>query len=175
VFGYANFVALAPDFVATCHEIPGAGGLTVRRICARISCAPNDIGTYLTAPSGEMETVFESFRNVGFFRASEAHGSAAIFGGITRTLEMDHAAMAASFRNVLEDIQSGGFARRFQEEERNGYPMLALAREMIRRECPISAAEDHVRRLSSGTSGRTDDKALSSHAGACDSRRGSAT
>ena len=125
--------------------------------------------------SGEMETVFESFRNVGFFRASEAHGSAAIFGGITRTLEMDHAAMAASFRNVLEDIQSVGFARRFQEEERNGYTMLALAREMIRRECPISAAEDHVRRLSSGTSGRTDDKAPSSPAGACDSRRGSAT
>jgi ketol-acid reductoisomerase len=98
--------------------------------------------------SGEMETVFESFRDVGFFRASGAHGSTAIFGGITRTLEMDHAAMAGSFRTVLGDIQSGGFARRFQEEERNGYPMLALAREIMHRTSGITAAEDHLRRLS---------------------------
>ena len=108
--------------------------------------------------SGEMETVFESFRKVGFYRASEAHGSTAVFGGITRTLEMDHAAMAASFRKVLDDIQSGGFARRFQEEERSGYPMLALAREIMHRDCPITAAEDHVKDLSSRAPGRTDEK-----------------
>jgi len=70
-----------------------------------------------------------------------------VFGGITRTLEMDHAAMAASFRAVLEDIRSGGFARRFQEEERNGYPMLALAREMMHRASPIASAEDELRPL----------------------------
>ena len=108
--------------------------------------------------SGEMETVFESFRNAGFFRASEAHGSTAIFGGITRTLEMDHAAMAASFRTVLEDIQSGGFAQRFQEEEQNGYPMLALAREIMLRTSGITAAEDHVRHFLSGLPDRADDK-----------------
>jgi ketol-acid reductoisomerase len=108
--------------------------------------------------SGEMETVFEAFRKTGFYRASAAHGSTALFGGITRTLEMDHAAMAASFRNILEDIQSGGFARRFQEEERNGSPMLALAREIIHRECAITAAEDRVRELSAGLPGHLDDK-----------------
>jgi ketol-acid reductoisomerase len=107
--------------------------------------------------SGEMETVFESFRKVGFYRASEAHGSTAVFGGITRTLEMDHAAMAASFRKVLDDIQSGGFARRFQEEERSGYPMLGLAREIMHRDCAISAAEKHVRHLSSRAPGRAED------------------
>jgi ketol-acid reductoisomerase len=108
--------------------------------------------------SGEMETVFEAFRKTGFYRASEAHGSTALFGGITRTLEMDHAAMAASFRSIVNDIQSGGFARRFQEEERNGSPMLALAREIIHRECAITAAEDHVRRLPSRRPERVDDK-----------------
>jgi ketol-acid reductoisomerase len=97
--------------------------------------------------SGEMETVFQSFRDTGFFRASESHGSTALFGGITRTLEMDHAAMAQSFRSVLEDIKSGGFARRFQEEQRNGYPMLALAREIMHRSSAITAAEDHVRHI----------------------------
>src|SRR5262245_4686739 len=99
--------------------------------------------------SGEMETVFESFRKAGFYRASEAHGSTAIFGGITRTLEMDHAAMAASFRAVLEDIRSGGFARRFQDEERSGYPMLGIARGMMHRDSAITTAEDHVRHLAS--------------------------
>lgn len=108
--------------------------------------------------SGEMETVFESFRKTGFYRASEAHGSTAIFGGITRTLEMDHAAMAASSRNILDEIQSGGFARRFQDEQRNGYPMLAVARDIIRRECAITAAEDRVRRLLSRRPERVDDE-----------------
>ena len=95
--------------------------------------------------SGEMETVFESFRKAGFFRASEAHGSTAVFGGITRTLELDHAAMAETFRTVLHDIQSGGFARRFQDEERDGYPMLGLARELMHRPNAMTDAEDHVR------------------------------
>ena len=45
-------------------------------------------------------------------------GSTAIFEVLTRTLEMDHAAMAASFRTVLADIRSGGFARR--SRTRNG-------------------------------------------------------
>src|SRR5262245_2903024 len=123
--------------------------------------------------SGEMETVFESFRKVGFYRASEAHGSTAIFGGLTRTLEMDHAAMAANFRTVLEDIRSGGFARRFQDEERSGYPMLEIAREMMHRDCTITAAEDHVRHLASrpgadtngaGPSTRPDGLAVSARA-----------
>jgi ketol-acid reductoisomerase len=108
--------------------------------------------------SGEMETVFQSFRDTGFFRASEGHGSTAIFGGITRTLEMDHAAMAASFRTVLEDIRSGAFARRFQEEERNGYPMLAMARELMHGASGIAAAESQLRHLSSGFSGRSVEK-----------------
>jgi hypothetical protein len=46
------------------------------------------------------------------------HGSPAIVEGLTRTLEIDHAAMAASFRTVLADIRSGGFARR--SRTRNG-------------------------------------------------------
>jgi ketol-acid reductoisomerase len=97
--------------------------------------------------SGEMETVFRSFRETGFFRASEDHGPTAVFGGITRTLEMDREAMATSFRAVLEDIRSGGFARRFQDEARNGYPMLEIARAMMHGPSPITAAEDRLRPL----------------------------
>jgi ketol-acid reductoisomerase len=97
--------------------------------------------------SGEMEAVFQGFRETGFFRASEDHGPTAIFGGITRTLEMDREAMATRFRAILHDIRSGGFARRFQDEAGNGYPMLAMARAMIHGVSPITEAEERLRRL----------------------------
>jgi ketol-acid reductoisomerase len=71
--------------------------------------------------SGEMEIVFRSFRKAGFFRSSGDHGPTAVFGGMLRTLEMDRDAIMTSFRATLEDIKSGGFARRFQEEAKNGY------------------------------------------------------
>jgi len=97
--------------------------------------------------SGEMEGVFHSFREAGFLRASEEHGPTALFGGMTRTLELDREAIATSFRTILEDITSGGFARRFQDEARNGYPMLSMAKEMTRGSSPITDAEERLRRL----------------------------
>jgi ketol-acid reductoisomerase len=102
--------------------------------------------------SGEMEIVFRSFRETGFFRSSGDHGPTAVFGGILRTLEMDREAMMASFRATLEDIKTGGFARRFQDEARNGYPMLEIAQGMIHGSSPITDAETRLRRLS-GTPG----------------------
>jgi ketol-acid reductoisomerase len=97
--------------------------------------------------SGEMEAVFQAFRETGFFRASEDHGPTAVFGGITRSLEMDRDAMADRFRRVLEDIKNGGFARRFQDEARNGYPMLEFARAMMHGGSPMAEAEERIRHL----------------------------
>lgn len=97
--------------------------------------------------SGEMEGVFRAFREGGFLRASEEHGPTALFGGITRTMELDREALAERFRAVMADIASGAFAQRFQEEAQNGYPMLTIAREMTRGESPITSAEERLRRL----------------------------
>src|SRR5439155_673995 len=72
--------------------------------------------------SGEMETVFAGFRTAGFLRASEDHGPTAIFGGITRAIEIDREELSVRFRRVLDDIRSGAFAERFQAEARAGYP-----------------------------------------------------
>src|SRR6266478_10121046 len=82
------------------------------------------------------------------FRSSEDHGPTAVFGGMIRTLEMDREAITTSFRAILEDIKSGGFARRFQEEAKNGYPMLDMARAMIHGPSPITDAEARLRLLS---------------------------
>ncbi len=97
--------------------------------------------------SGEMEVVFRSFRETGFFRSSEDHGPTAVFGGITRTLEMDREAMMTAFRKILEDIRSGGFASRFQDEARSGYPMLEVAKSIMHGPSPIADAEERIRRL----------------------------
>jgi ketol-acid reductoisomerase len=97
--------------------------------------------------SGEMEVVFRSFREAGFFRSSEDHGPTAVFGGLTRTLEMDREAMLTSFRKILDDIRSGGFARRFQDEAASGYPMLEIARSIMHGPSPIAEAEQSIRRL----------------------------
>jgi len=98
--------------------------------------------------SGEMEGVLRPFREGGFFRSSEDHGPMAVSGGKIRTLEMDREAITTSFRAILEDIKSGGFARRFQEEAKNGYPMLDMARAMIHGPSPITDAEARLRLLS---------------------------
>ena len=97
--------------------------------------------------SGEMESVFRSFRETGFFRASAEHGPTAVFGGLIRTLELDREEMASRFRAVLADIRSGAFARRFQEEAQNGYPVLEIASDMMHGPSPLSEAEDRLRAL----------------------------
>jgi ketol-acid reductoisomerase len=97
--------------------------------------------------SGEMEAVFRGFREIGFFRASEDHGPTAVFGGMTRILELDREAIATRFQAVLEDIKNGGFARRFQAEAGNGYPLLEMARAMMHGTSPISEAEKRLRSL----------------------------
>jgi ketol-acid reductoisomerase len=61
--------------------------------------------------SSEMEAVFDGFRTAGFLRSSEEHGPTAIFGGLTRAVEIDRMDMAARFRRVLEDIQERSFRR----------------------------------------------------------------
>src|SRR5262249_23703078 len=108
--------------------------------------------------SGEMEAVFQSFRETGFLRAAEAHGPTALFGGITRTLDMDREAMTASFRKILDDIRTGQFARRFQDEAGNDYPLLGIARAMVRGTSPITDAEERLRRLTASTDGTQDQR-----------------
>jgi len=96
--------------------------------------------------SGEMETVFEGFRTAGFLRSSEDHGPTALFGGITRAIEIDREEIANRFRSVLEDITSGAFAKRFQAEARDGYSMLNMAQALVRGNSSMRDAEARLRR-----------------------------
>lgn len=95
--------------------------------------------------SGEMSRTFQTFAEVGLYRSATAHGLTAEFGGFVRYLEVDRAAMAATFRAVGEDIVSGGFARRLQEEMDSGYPTRQAIQAVTAGDDPLSQAESRVR------------------------------
>lgn len=95
--------------------------------------------------SGEMSRTFETFADEGFYRSAVWHGIVAQFGGYLGTLEVDGEAMQARFREVLERIQSGDFARRLQEEQAAGYPTMEVIRSITSADHPMTDAEDRVR------------------------------
>ncbi len=95
--------------------------------------------------SGEMSRVFSTFAQQGFYRSVRGHGAAAAFGGFLRTLELDAQAMRRHFAAILEDIRSGGFARRLQAEEATGYPTLRAIEALTGGDDPLSQAEERVR------------------------------
>jgi ketol-acid reductoisomerase len=97
--------------------------------------------------SGEMEMVFRSFREEGFFKASSVHGPTALYGGFVRTMQFMGSRLGASFRDILEEIQSGEFARGFQAERRAGYPILSQAEAVSMEDSPIAQAECRVREM----------------------------
>jgi ketol-acid reductoisomerase len=101
--------------------------------------------------SGEMETVFRAFREMGFYRASDTHGPTAMYGGFIRTMELMQSNLASIFRKTLGEIRSGQFAQQFQAERDAGYPSLSMAQLMASGESPIAQpvveAEARVRAM----------------------------
>jgi ketol-acid reductoisomerase len=95
--------------------------------------------------SGEMAEVFRSFAERGFYRAVVEHGATAQYGGYVRTLDLDTESMRSRFAEVLDDIRTGGFARRFQAEAAAGAPALELIAAMTAGGDPITRAEESVR------------------------------
>ncbi len=97
--------------------------------------------------SEEMEMVFRSFREEGFFKASSVHGPTAMFGGFIRTMQFMGMGLGATFSEILSEIQSGEFAQKFQAEREAGYPRLSEAEAMSMADSPITQAERRVRAL----------------------------
>jgi ketol-acid reductoisomerase len=101
--------------------------------------------------SGEMETVWQAFREKGFYRASDSHGPTALYGGFLRTMELMMSDIVTRFGKTLDEIQSGAFARQFQAERDAGYPSLVQAQAMTAEESPmaqpIAQAEARLRAM----------------------------
>jgi ketol-acid reductoisomerase len=94
--------------------------------------------------SGEMSTTFRTFAESGFLRSVLGHGYVATFGGFQGTMGVNRDAMQAHFEKVYADIDSGRFAAELQEEQDKGYPTVAVIREFLSAENPMTAAELRV-------------------------------
>ena len=97
--------------------------------------------------SGEMSETFAQMARDGFLPSSRAHGYAAAFGGMTRTLAIDREGMAAQMREALADIESGAFARALQDEFEAGYPCRTFLEEVVGEDDLLSRTEATFRGL----------------------------
>ncbi len=95
--------------------------------------------------SGEMARTFSTFATEGFYRSTTWHGLVAQYGGFVRFGDVDLDEMYERFGQVAEDIRSGGFTDRLQQERDAGYPTLAAIEAMTAGDDQISRAEDRVR------------------------------
>jgi ketol-acid reductoisomerase len=95
--------------------------------------------------SGEMARTFDLFGRLGFLRSVSLHGAVAQYGGLLRTLSLDRQSIAGLFQETLDDIRSGAFAAKFQQEQLSGYPTFALIESMTSGDDDMSRAEDRVR------------------------------
>lgn len=103
--------------------------------------------------SEEMANTFQAFADDGFYQSVNGHGIVAEYGGFLRTLELDVEAMREQFLRVLDDIRSGGFARRLQDERDAGYPTMATIEGITSGDDPMSQAEARVRQALSSDRG----------------------
>jgi len=101
--------------------------------------------------SQEMEMVWRSFRQEGFFNASRVHGPTALYGGFIRTMQFMGIDMGDQFRRILAEIQSGEFAEKFQAEREAGYPLLRQAEAMSMEDSPIALAEKRLKEMMAGS------------------------
>jgi ketol-acid reductoisomerase len=96
--------------------------------------------------SGELSRTLQTFAEAGFLRSVHGHGLTAAFGGFKRSVLVDREAMGRTFRDTIEEIASGRFARDFQREQAAGYPTMAAIQAITNGDDPITEAEDRVRR-----------------------------
>lgn len=96
--------------------------------------------------SGEMSRTIETFGSEGFFKSVSHHGLTALYGGFARIADVDDEEMERTFRAAAEDIRSGAFAKRLQDEVAAGSPAINTIRGMLSAANPMSEAEARVRR-----------------------------
>lgn len=95
--------------------------------------------------SGEIAESLQAAAELGFFEQSRLHSLTSQYGGMTRAIEMDRGPLRAHFARILDDIQSGEFARRWHKERDGHYREFERLRELARAANPFTSIEQRVR------------------------------
>ena len=72
--------------------------------------------------SGEASEIFRQMARRGLFRQMRLHSQTSQYGTLSRASRMLPDEAKAGFRQALEEIRSGAFAREWTEEQERGYP-----------------------------------------------------
>ena len=97
--------------------------------------------------SGEMGKSIQAMADVGFFQQAKLHGFAAAYGGMLRFMVLDRESKERSYRQVLQEITDGSFAKAVSTEVESGFPSKALLDEMLDSDNPISRTERRIRSM----------------------------
>ena len=94
--------------------------------------------------SGEVERNYRLLREEGFVAQLDHHSPASQYGQLSRRGQFDHLDVAATMRELADDIASGRFADEWDAESAAGSPRLAELRDQHAGEL-IKAVEDDLR------------------------------
>lgn len=90
--------------------------------------------------SGEASEVFRQMARRGLFRQMRLHSQTSQYGTLSRAPRMLPEDARARFREALEEIRSGAFAREWSAEQEKGYPEFEGLRRTAT-EHPLNEAE----------------------------------
>ena len=78
--------------------------------------------------SGEVERTYRLMREGGYAAQFEHHSPTSQYGQLSRRDRFDHIDVAATMRELVDDIDSGAFADEWDAERDAGYPQLEAMR-----------------------------------------------
>jgi ketol-acid reductoisomerase len=104
--------------------------------------------------SGEMSETFQAMADLGFYEQSNLHSRTSQYGGMMRTIGLDREPIRQHLADVMQDIRSGEFARRWAAEQATGCENFERLRGLAAQANPFSAIEarlhEMTRRAQSG-------------------------
>jgi ketol-acid reductoisomerase len=95
--------------------------------------------------SGEIAESMQAMADVGFVEQSYLHSRTSQYGGMTRALRVDRAAIRRHLETVLEEITTGTFAREWTQEQATGAERFENLRAAARKHNPFTPIEQSLR------------------------------
>jgi ketol-acid reductoisomerase len=97
--------------------------------------------------SGEMSETFQAMADLGFYEQSKLHSRTSQYGGMMRTIGLDREPLRKHLVDVIQDITSGAFAKRWAAEQAGGCETFEKLRSAGAVANPFSPIEARLREL----------------------------
>lgn len=96
--------------------------------------------------SGEAAEIFEEMARMGFYEQMKLHSRTSQYGTLTRGARITPDGVREIMKKTLEEIKNGVFAREWEMEQVQGYPVFKKLRDRASKH-PINEAERRIREM----------------------------